>query len=106
MATLAVVPGTLNLTVKAGEAVSQLVDFSISLTGYTFSAEIVSAVTYATVSSLTVTPVNLATGQVNVGLSQGDAEDVAPGTYLWRMIWTPSGGNARTALEGIWEVVR
>lgn len=106
MATVSVTPGTLNVVVKQGQAVSQLLDFSISLTGYTFSAEIVSAVTFATVSALTVTAVNLGTGQVNVGLSAASAANVAAGTYLWRLVWTPSGGDARTALEGIWEVTR
>jgi len=106
MATVSATPGTLNITVKRGEAVSQLLDFSISLAGYTFSAEVVSAVTYATITALTVTNVNLATGQVNVGLSAAAAANVAVGTYMWRLVWTPSGGNARTALEGIWEVTR
>lgn len=106
MATVSATPGTLNITVKRGEAVSQLLDFSIALTGYTFTAEIVSAVTYATVTALTVTTVNLATGQINVGLSAATAANVAAGTYLWRLVWTPPAGDARTALEGIWEVTR
>lgn len=106
MATVSATPGTLNIIVKRGQAVSQLLDFSISLTGYTFTAEIVSAVTYATVTALTVTNVNLSTGQVNVGLSAATAANVAAGTYLWRLVWTPAAGNAQTALEGIWEVVR
>jgi hypothetical protein len=106
MATVSATPGTLNIIVKQGQAVSQLLDFSISLTGYTFSAEIVSAVTFATVQALTVSTVNLATGQVNVGLSAAAAANVAAGTYLWRLVWTPAAGNAQTALEGIWEVVR
>ena len=106
MATVSATPGTLNLIVKQGQAVSQLLDFSISLTGYTFTAEIVSAVTYATVQALSVTAVNLATGQINVGLSAANAANVAAGTYLWRLVWTPAAGNAQTALEGIMEVVR
>lgn len=106
MATVSATPGTLNVVVKRGEAVSQLLDFSIALTGYTFTAEIVSAVTYATVASLAVTAVNLATGQINVGISAANAANVAAGTYLWRLVWTPPSGDARTALEGIWEVTR
>jgi len=106
MATVSATPGTLNVIVKQGQAVSQLLDFSISLTGYTFSAEIVSAVTFATVQALTVSTVDLATGQVNVGLSAANAANVAAGSYLWRLVWTPAAGNARTALEGIWEVSR
>ena len=106
MATVSATPGTLNLIVKQGQAVSQLLDFSISLTGYTFTAEIVSAVTYATDQALSVTAVNHATGQINVGLSAANAANVAAGTYLWRLVWTPAAGNAQTALEGIMEVGR
>lgn len=47
MASVGTLPGTLNIAVKAGDELSQLVDFSISLTGYTFSTEVVSAITYA-----------------------------------------------------------
>lgn len=106
MATATTLPGTLNLVVKAGQAVSQLVDFSVDLTGYTFTAEIVSAVTYAQVAALDVTDVDLEDGQVNVGLTAADAAEIAPGTYMWRLIWTPEDGDARTALEGIWEATR
>jgi hypothetical protein len=106
MATVSATPGILNVIVKQGETVSQLLDFSIALTGYTFAAEIVSAVTYATVATLTVSPVNLATGQINVGIDNSLAVNVAAGTYLWRLVWTPPAGEARTALEGIWEVAR
>lgn len=106
MATVSATPGTLNLIVKQGQAVSQLLDFSISLTGYTFTAEIVSAVTYAAVAALDVTTVNLATGQVSIGLDPADAANIAAGTYLWRLVWTPADGDPRTALEGIWEVTR
>lgn len=106
MATASTMPGTLNLTIKAGDELAQLVDFSIDLTGYTFEGEIVSAVTYATVGELTVAAVNLASGQVNVSLSEASTTDLHPGSYLWRLIWTAPGSVRRTALEGVLEVVR
>lgn len=106
MATVSATPGLLNVIVTRGETVSQLLDFSIALTGYTFSAEIVSAVTLSTVAQLTVSAVNLSTGQINVGIDNSLAANIAPGTYLWRLVWTPPAGEARTALEGIWEVSR
>ena len=63
MATASTLPGTLNLSVKHGDELSQLCDFSIDLTGYTFDAEVVSAITYAEVASITVTAVDLEEGQ-------------------------------------------
>lgn len=106
MATVSTLPGTLNVTVKAGDELSQLLDFSISLTGYTFAAEVVSAVTGAQVATLGVSAVNLATGQVNLAAAETVIDAIAPGSYLWRLVWTAPGSVRRTALEGIFEVVR
>lgn len=106
MATASTLPGTLNLAVKHGDELSQLVDFSIDLTGYTFSAEVVSAITYGQVGTITVSAVNLANGQVNLAMSETATAAIAPGSYLWRLIWTAPGTVRRTALEGVLEVVR
>lgn len=106
MATVSTLPGTLNVTVKHGDELAQLVDFSINLTGYTFEAEVVSAITGAEVGALTVSSVNLATGQVNLSMTETVCLAIAPGSYLWRLIWTAPGTVRRTALEGIFEVVR
>jgi len=106
MATVSTLPGTLNVTVKHGDELSQLVDFSINLTGYTFEAEVVSAITGADVGTLTVSSVNLASGQVNLSMTEAVCLTIAPGSYLWRLIWTAPGTVRRTALEGIFEVVR
>lgn len=106
MATASTLPGTLNLSVKHGDELSQLVDFSISLTGYTFTAEVVSAITHYQVAAITVTAVNLATGQVNLAMSETTTAAIAPGSYLWRLIWTAPGTVRRTAIEGVLEVVR
>jgi hypothetical protein len=103
--TVTITPGELNIRAKNGEVVSQLIDFSVDLTGYTFTARIVSAVTYTTVAALDVTSVNLGAGHVNVSLGQEDA-GLAVGTYLWSFVWTPADGDPRTALEGTWEVIR
>jgi hypothetical protein len=106
MATVSTLPGTLNLTIKRGDELSQLIDFSISLTGYQFAAEVVSAITYATVATPTVSAVNLSAGQVNLAMSETQTSSIAPGSYLWRLIWTAPGTVRRTAIEGVLEVVR
>jgi hypothetical protein len=106
MATVSTLPGTLNIAVKRGDELSQLLDFSISLTGYTFEAEVVSAITYEEIAAPTITAVNLSTGQVNIAMSETATAAIAPGSYLWRLIWTAPGTVRRTALEGVLEVVR
>lgn len=106
MATVSTLPGTLNVTVKRGDELSQLLDFSIALTSYTFAAEVVSAVTGATLATPTVTAVNLATGQVNLAMTEVQTSSLSPGSYLWRLIWTAPGTVRRTALEGILEVIK
>lgn len=106
MATVSTLPGTLNIAVKHGDELSQLLDFSINLTGYTFWAEAVSVITGATVGEFTVSSVNLAAGQVSLGMDEMDTAAIAPGSYLWRLVWQAPGSVRRTALEGILEVVR
>jgi hypothetical protein len=106
MATVSTLPGTLNIAVKRGDELSQLLDFSIDLTGYTFTAEVVSAITYEEIAAPTITAVNLSTGQVNLAMAETVTAAIAPGSYLWRLIWTAPGTVRRTALEGVLEVVR
>lgn len=106
MPTVSTTPGSLNITVQQGDELSQLLDFSISLTGYTFSAEVVSPLTGATLATPAVSAVNLSTGQVNLAMSETQTAALAVGSYLWRMTWTAPGSVRRTALEGILEVVR
>lgn len=106
MATVGTLPGSLNIAVKAGDELSQLLDFSISLTGYTFEAEVVSAITYEEIAAPTISAVNLATGQINISMSETVTASIPPGSYLWRLIWTAPGSARRTALEGVLEVVR
>jgi hypothetical protein len=106
MPTASTTPGSLNITVQQGDELSQLLDFSVTLTGYTFASEIVSALTGATLSTPTVTAVNLAAGQVNLAMSETQTAALAVGSYLWRLIWTAPGSVRRTAIEGIFEVVK
>lgn len=98
-------PGSLSFVrATAGQPFSNLVDFSISLTGYTFSAEIVSAVTGSQIVPITVTATNLAAGQVTLSLTGAQTTAIARGSYLWRLRWTSPTGEVRTVLEGIFEV--
>lgn len=104
MATAAALPGTLNIAFRRGDEYGTLVDFSIPLTGYSFTAEVVSAVTGSTLATPSVTVVSAANGQVNLSLTEIQTSSLAAGTYLWRMIWVGPGMTTRTALEGVCEV--
>lgn len=104
MATAAALPGTLNIAFRRGDEYGTLVDFSISVVGYTFTAEVVSAITGATLITPTVTVVSAASGQVNLSFTEAQTASLAAGSYLWRMIWVAPGAATRTALDGVCEV--
>lgn len=97
-------PGSLSLAFRRGDEFSTLLDFSIATTGYTWSAAIYSVVTGTTIATPTVTVVNAATGQVNLGLSEIQTAALAAGTYGWRLSWTAPGEALRTVLAGTVEV--
>jgi hypothetical protein len=97
-------PGTLNLSLVRGDDFSALVDFSISMTGYTVTAEMVSVVSGAVVQAVTVAATDAAAGQFNVSLTDTQTAALARGTYRWRMTWV-EGNATRTALTGFVEVL-
>lgn len=103
MATAEQTPGRLDLAFRRGDDYGTLVDFSISLVGYTLAATVYSVTTGATVATPTITAVNLATGQLNVSLTDSQTSSLAAGSYGWRLVWT-YGGATRSALEGYVEV--
>lgn len=105
MATFSILPGTLHLAVKRGNRFSTIVDFDpVALTGYTVTSDVVSVVTGATVTAITVDTSLAADGKVGISLSDVQTESLAGGTYRWRLDWD-SGSAPRTALEGFFEVV-
>lgn len=106
MPTVATTPGSLNITVQSGDELSQLVNFWIPLSNYTFQAEIVSPLTYATLENITVTEVASSTGKLNLSMTESQTSAIPAGSYLWRFIWTSPAGVRRTVLEGIFEVTR
>jgi hypothetical protein len=99
-------PGRLNLAIKQGDELGQLLDFSVDLSAHTFSANVLSTVTGEGLMGLNVTAVNLAAGQVNIGLSEVYTATMAAGTYAWQLAWVAPGSVRRTAMEGLFEVVR
>lgn len=106
MSTYSQLPGVLNLSVKSGDDFATTVDFDLDLTGYT---------TYVSVSSLVsgneITPVaseitNGNLGQVGIYMTDTQTSSLAPGSYKWSMRWVAGSGDVRTAIGGIFEVIR
>lgn len=98
-------PGRLNLALVQGDELGQLLDFDVTLSGYSFQAEVRSTVTGDQVVAMTVTGVNLSAGQVNVSLTETQTAALAAGSYSWRLSWTAPGSVKRTAIEGVLEVI-
>lgn len=104
MATAQQLPGRLDLAFRRGDQYGTMVDFSIDLTGYSFSASIASATTGETVATPTVSAVNLASGQLDVSLTELQTAALDAGAYRWTLTWVAPGNVTRTALAGIVEV--
>ena len=103
IATYEQLPGKINLAFSQGDDFSSLIDFSISLVDHTVSAGITSLVTGLPVLSFTINAVSLASGQINIALTDTQTASLARGTYGWNLKWTV-GDVTRTALTGIVEV--
>jgi hypothetical protein len=97
-------PGLLNLSLKAGDDFSTLIDFSIGMTGYAVTASMKSVVSGAEVQAFTVTAANAAAGQFNISLTDTQTAALARGTYGWTMRWVENNAT-RTALTGYVEVL-
>lgn len=96
-------PGTLNLAFVRGDDFSTLVDFSISMVGYTVTASMHSLVSGGEVVQFTTNVTSAANGQVNISLTDTQTTALARGTYGWSMKWTENNAT-RTALTGFVEV--
>ncbi|NBW18377.1 MAG: hypothetical protein EBR82_61420 [Caulobacteraceae bacterium] len=97
-------PGNLPISFVRGDTLSALVDFSIDLTGYSFTGSLVSVVTGSEVVPLTISVVSASDGQVNVALTAQQTASIARGTYGWKFVWT-QGLAVRTALTGFVEAL-
>lgn len=106
MATAPQKPGELNIAFNRGDDYSTLVDLSISIVGYTWTAEIYSLVTRATLANPTIDVVDAAQGRFNLAISDTQAAALPPGSLGLRIRWTAPGDYKRLAFDGICEVRR
>ena len=96
MADLQQIPGALNITVTAIDDMSIALDFDISLVGYTFTSFVQSA---SASTAITVTPVNLGSGQITLGLTNSQLTTIGVGYHEWYLAWN-DGATDRRILAG------
>jgi hypothetical protein len=94
----------MNLAFKRSGDFSALVDFDVSLVGYTVSASLTSLVSSTVVQAFTASVADAAAGQVAVSLTDTQTAALAAGTYGWQLDWVAPGSVQRTALSGTAEV--
>jgi hypothetical protein len=96
MADFQQIPGELNIEIGLGDDLSQLIDFDIVLTGYTFVAKVEHG---ATTTDMTVANTSLATGQITIGLTDAQITTIGSGSHRWYLAWT-TGTTTRRVLAG------
>ena len=94
----------MGLAFRKGDEFSTLLDFDISLSGYTVSSVITSMTTGVAVISPLTSVADAAAGQVSVSLTETQTASMAAGTYSWELVWVAPGDVKRTALTGTAEV--
>lgn len=101
MPTLDKSPGKQDFVYRRGDTFSTEVDWSIDLTGYTVTSDLVSLVTGAVVQPITTTLTNAAAGIVGLDFPA----ITVPGTYGWQQKWVSPSGETQTGLKGYVEVL-
>lgn len=96
MATYSQTPGDLDLEVGLGDDFSMLIDFDISLTGYTFESKVTKPSGDVTI---TVTNTDLSAGQITLSLTDVQITSIGFGRYSWYLTWT-TGSASRRVLAG------
>ena len=109
MSDYALLPQNLNLQFVRGDEFWFTVDASIDLTNYTFQSSIYKAtnITNGIVTSsqqvlqFTITPIDLAAGQLNLSLQESQTLSLNPNDRLrWYLRWIAPGVVTRTVLSG------
>lgn len=106
MATAPQLPGELSISLCRADDYSTLVDLSISIVGYTWSATLFSLSNGQAIAEPTITVVDAASGKFNLSLTDAQAAMLPPGTLGLRIHWVAPGDAKRRAFEGVCEVVR
>ena len=114
MPDLDILPAELNITVTRGNEFGALLDFSIDLTNYSWTAIVFESsrtvsssfpgglnVQGATVETMTVTEVDAAAGQLNLSLTETQTQAIdEASTYRWSLTGVAPGVVTRTWVSG------
>jgi hypothetical protein len=115
MAVFTQLPGTLDITFVQGDEVAVALDFDRNLTGFTMTAPIYVTAVFAsggggssfvetvgaTAVTFSISNTNLSQGQILLGLSEAQTNQLSPGiSYRWYMRWVDNGLVTRTVLSG------
>lgn len=100
------IPGALNIEVGLGDDWSYLLDFDVSLSGYTFDAKVVYISNNTETSlSMSVANTDLANGQITLSLTDTQITTIGTGAQnKWYLIWT-TGSTSRRILAGTFKVI-
>lgn len=109
MADYVVAPQELNLAFVRGDEFGILVDASIDLSGYTFTAVIYKVTSIVggvpegteTLVPFTITNVDLSLGKINLSLQESQTLALNPRDRMrWYLRWVAPGNVTRTVLSG------
>jgi hypothetical protein len=97
------IPGLLNIVATHDDDFEFNLDFDINLSGYTFSAKIISISTNTPVS-LSISPVDLSLGKITISLDKTAISALAVAQHHWYFDWV-YGGKTRRILAGTFSIV-
>jgi hypothetical protein len=97
MATFEQTPGELDIRLAVGDDLSLALQFSISLAGYTFSADMAGQTPTIDVSQA-------ASGRITLTLTDAQTTAIGRKTAVWWLKWTLAGVT-RTVLAGVMTLV-
>lgn len=102
MADFSQVPGELNISVGLGDDLVLNLDFDIDLTGYTFSANVVSEFD-GSQTAFSYSTVNLSLGQFQLTLTDSQITTLGKAVHKWYLVGS-IGSLSRRYLAGNFEI--
>jgi hypothetical protein len=100
MTTLSQMPAELDIETTTRDDFSALLDFDISLVGYTFTSYVEHG---TSTTAITVTNTSLANGQITISLTNAQLAAIGQDKHKWYLSWN-DGTNDRAVLAGTFRI--